>query len=70
MSNPSQMSTTQLWEAIESNAGDAQEHTNWVECLDNIKVLAALIDERIEVYQRKRRSEQLLRQHRGQFRLD
>jgi len=63
-------STTELWEAIESNASSAQGHTNWVECLDNIRVLVALIDERIEVFQRKKRREQLLREHRGEFRLD
>ena len=58
-------STTQLWEAIEHNAQMAQRHLNWVEVLDNIKVLTALIDERVETFQRRMRTEQLLREHRG-----
>lgn len=40
-----------------------------VERLDNIKVLCALIDERIEVFQREKRREKLLLEHRGTFRL-
>jgi len=38
-----------------------------VERLDNIKVLVALIDERIEVFQREARTEQLLGEHRAKF---
>jgi len=56
--------TQELWDAIVHNAQQAQHTTNWVELLDNIKVLCALIDERIEVFQRTHRSEQLLSQHR------
>ena len=61
--------TERLWSAIVSNAQLAQKHTGWIEYLDNIKVLCALIDERIEVFQRMKRTEGLLRQHRGEFRL-
>ena len=42
---------------------------NWVEYLDNVGVLCALIDERVETFQRRMRIEQLLGQHRGVFRL-
>ena len=63
-------STTQLWQAIADNAEMAQKHTNWLEYLDNIRVLCALIDERVETFQRRMRTEQLLREHRGAFRLD
>jgi hypothetical protein len=58
------VTTDQLWEAIAENARQAQCTTNWVELLDNIKVLCALIDERIEVFQRRMRREQLLAEHR------
>ncbi len=58
------VSTEQLWDIIKSNAEYALEHTNWVQCLDNIKVLSALIDERIDVFQRRMRTEQLFREHR------
>ena len=61
--------TDELWQAIVSNAEHAQSHTDWVECLDNIKVLCALIDERIELFERQTRREQLLLKHRGTFRL-
>lgn len=60
-------STTQLWQAIEHNARLAQEHLNWVEYLDSIRVLCALIDERVETFQRRMRTDQLLREHRGEF---
>ena len=60
-------STAELWQAIETNAQEARKHVNWVECLDNIKVLCALIDERIEVFQREKRTEQLLGKHRAKF---
>jgi hypothetical protein len=63
-------STAQLWQAIADNAEMAQKHVNWVEYLDNIRVLCALIDERVETFQRRMRTEQLLGQHRGVFRLD
>ena len=55
--------TDQLWRAIADNAQQAQRTTNWVALLDNIKVLCALIDERIEVFQRRTRVEQLLAEH-------
>jgi len=58
------LATQELWDAIVHNAQQAQHTTNWVELLDNIKVLCALIDERIEVFQRTQRSEQLLTRHR------
>jgi len=61
------ISTTQLWHVIEHNAREAQSHTDWVERLDTIKVLCALIDERIEVFQREKRTEQLLGEHRAKF---
>ena len=61
--------TTQFWEAIEHNAQMALRHVNWVEYLDNIKVLCALIDERIQAHQRRMRLEQLYREHRGVFQL-
>lgn len=60
-------STEQLWHAIEENARYAQHHTNWVNYLDNIKVLCALIDERIDVFQREMRREQLIQEHHGRF---
>jgi len=65
------MTTDQMWQAIASNARQAQETTNWVELLDEIKLLCALIDERIDVFQRRIRAEQLLAGHRigGQARL-
>ena len=63
------ISTTQLWEAIEQNAKEAQRHTDWIEYLDNIRVLVALVDERIETFHRKERTEQLIRKHRGEFAL-
>jgi len=56
--------TRYFWEAIEENARRGQEHTNWVEYLDNIRVLCALIDERIERFQREMRTKQLLQKHR------
>jgi hypothetical protein len=59
------MATDQLWLAIIGNAQQARHTTNWVELLDNIKVLCALIDERIEVFQRRGRADQLLSQHRN-----
>jgi len=58
-------STIELWQAIADNAEMAQKHLNWVEYLDNIRVLCALIDERVETFQRKMRTEQLLGRHRG-----
>jgi len=61
--------TDRLWEAIEHNAQSALRHVNWVEYLDNIKVLCALIDERIQSHQRRMRLEQVYREHRGVFRL-
>ena len=61
--------TQQFWEAIEHNAQMGQQHTDWVEYLDNIKVLCALIDERIQTHQRRMRLEQVYREHRGVFRL-
>jgi hypothetical protein len=54
------LKTDDLWDAIACNAQQAQRSTNWVELLDNIKVLCALVDERIEVFQREMRVEQLL----------
>ena len=63
------VTTTQLWQAIEHNAQRGQRHVNWVEYLDNIKVLCALIDERIQSHQRRMRLEQVYREHRGVFRL-
>lgn len=59
--------TSQFWEAIEHNAQMGQRHLNWVEYLDNIKVLCALIDERIQTHQRRMRLEQVHREHRGEF---
>lgn len=59
-----QISTEQLWEAIEANARAAHERLNWVEYLDNIRVLVALIDERVESFQRRTRIEQVLGEHR------
>lgn len=59
------MATDQLWLAIIGNAQQARHTTNWVELLDNIKVLCALIDERIESFQRTQRSEQLIAQRRS-----
>ena len=58
------LGTQELWDAIAHNAQQARRTTNWVELLDNIKVLCALIDEHIEVFQRTQRSKQLLSQHR------
>ena len=63
-------STALLWQAIADNAEMAQKHVNWLEYLDNIRVLCALIDERVETFQRRMRTEQLLGEHRGVFRLD
>ena len=65
MKDHEKVSTDELWEIIKANAQHALEHTNWVQCLDNIKVLSALIDERIEVFQRRMRTEQLFREHRS-----
>jgi len=56
--------TQQFGEAIEHNAQMGQRHVNWVEYLDNIRVLVALIDERIERFQREMRTKQLVEQHR------
>jgi len=56
------ISTAELWRGIEENARYAQKHTDWVMYLDNIKVLCALIDERIELFQRTMRTEQLIRE--------
>ena len=61
--------TNRLWEAIEHNAQSALRHVNWVEYLDNIKVLCALIDERIQSHQRRMRLGQVYREHRGVFQL-
>jgi len=61
--------TQQLWEAIEHNARMGQRHLDWVQYLDNIRVLAALIDERTEAFQRRLRRNQLLAEHRGAFQL-
>ena len=61
--------TQQFWEAIEHNAQNGQRHLDWCEALDNIRVLVALIDERVESFQRRMRTEQLLREHRGEFHL-
>jgi hypothetical protein len=59
------LGTQELWDAIAHNARQARRTTNWVELLDNIKVLCALIDERIEVFQRSQRREQLLTEDRS-----
>jgi len=59
------MSTSDMWAAIAHNAEMAQDHINWVEYLDNIKVLCALIDERVETFQRRQRAEQLRNTHRA-----
>jgi len=56
------ISTAELWNAIEQNTKFAQQHTGWLQYLDNIKVLCALIDECIEVFQRQRRTQQLIQQ--------
>ncbi len=58
------LTSEQLWEQIAHNAQQAQWTTNWVELLDNIKVLCVLIDERIDVFQRSQRREQLLKRQR------
>ena len=62
--------TQQFWEAIEHNARMGQRHVNWVEYLDNIKVLCALIDERVQAHQRRMRLGQVYREHRGVFQLN
>jgi hypothetical protein len=54
------MSSEELWQAIASNARQAGSHTGWIEYLDNIKVLCALIDGRIQRFQHEMRVEQLL----------
>jgi len=59
------VSTAELWEAIRENAELALRRTDWLQYLDNIKVLCALIDERIETFQRRMRTERLLREHHG-----
>ena len=69
MNDFGRISTTQLWEAIEHNAKEAQRRTDWVQYLDSIKILCALIDERVEVYQRQRHRDRLIREHRGEFAL-
>jgi hypothetical protein len=56
--------TNELWSAIEENARLAQKHVYWLEYLDNIRVLCALIDERVEVFERKRRTERAMKEHR------
>ena len=56
--------TETFWKAIISNAQAAMQHTNWIACLDNIKVLCAIIDERVDSFERRKRREGLARQHR------
>lgn len=54
-----------LWRAIIRNAENALRHLDWATYLDNIRVLAAVLDERVTRYQRQQRTVQLLRQHRS-----
>jgi hypothetical protein len=56
--------TNELWSAIEENARLAQKHVYWLEYLDNIRVLCALIDERVEVFERRMRIEGAMKEHR------
>ena len=56
--------TNELWSAIEENARLAQKHVYWLEYLDNVRVLCALIDERIEVFERRMRIERAMKEHR------
>ncbi|MDP2897849.1 MAG: hypothetical protein Q8Q12_15045 [bacterium] len=56
--------TNALWSAIEENARLAQKHVYWLEYLDNVRVLCALIDERIEVFERRMRLERAMKEHR------
>lgn len=64
-----EVSTDQLWKAMEHCARQGRERTNWPELLEDVRVLAALIDERVQAHQRRARSEQLIREHRTGFRL-
>ena len=56
--------TNEFWAAIEENARLAQKRVYWLEYLDNIRVLCALIDERVELFERKRRTERAMKEHR------
>lgn len=56
--------TDELWKAIEYNAKMGQIRTNWIEYLDNIRILVAAIDERIEAFQRQQRTDELIQRHR------
>ncbi len=58
------MSTGELWKVIEERGRLAQEHMNWLEHLDAIKICVALIDSRIGSFQRRARAEKLLKKHR------
>ena len=58
-------SSEDLWRAIIRNAEDALRHLDWISYLDNIKILIAALDQRIDSYQRKQRTDQMIQQHRS-----
>jgi hypothetical protein len=60
MNDLESLSTQELWAAIEQNARDAQQHTRWVEYLDNVKICSAVIGGRIQRFEHERRIKQLL----------
>lgn len=63
MNNLEELATDELWALVEANAKAAQRHTNWLDCLDAVRICAALIDSRIQSFHRKARAEKLLRRH-------
>ena len=63
MNNLEKLPTDELWAIVEENAKAAQRHTNWLDCLDAVRMCAALIDSRIQSFHRKARAEKLLKRH-------
>jgi len=63
MNDLESMSTEELWRTIERSGKAAQEHMNWLEYLDTVRVCSALIDSRIQSFNRKARAERLLKKH-------
>lgn len=58
------ISTEGLWRVIEECGRAAQKHLNWLEYLDRVKICSALIDSRIQSFERTARAEKLLKKHR------
>jgi len=55
------LATEKLWKIVEESGQDAQNHVNWIDYLEVIRVCCALIDSRIQSFERKARAEKLLK---------